>query len=241
MDELDRLGYALLLELAVEPTTDCARKFDALYYEIVWKSLRANYPFLGQRVARYLRQVGTIAPHVRPEEADEIAHEATKLALRRVRENAGRFDPAKGTPTVWVIGAAEYAFIEVAKAISKARRSSELLFVSPELLHGEPDPKGSPEEQVLQRFSDEEALGKAASHLTEKELVAIRMVLTAGYSYRETAERIFGNASLTKQVDGLLTRAKRKLAEAWESDRSIETPARRMIQDPIVGKEELND
>lgn len=39
--------------------------------------------------------------------------------------------------------------------------------------------------------------------------------MTLGYSYADAAERIFGDAAMTKQVDGLLTRGKRKLAEAW--------------------------
>jgi hypothetical protein len=40
-------------------------------------------------------------------------------------------------------------------------------------------------------------------------------VVTAGYSYTEAAMIIFGNAAMTKEVDGLLTRGKRKLAKAW--------------------------
>jgi hypothetical protein len=35
---------------------------------------------------------------------------------------------------------------------------------------------------------------------------------------------IFGDSAMTKQVDGLLTRAKRKLAEAWNERRP--TPGR---------------
>ena len=43
----------------------------------------------------------------------------------------------------------------------------------------------------------------------------MRLVITLGYSYVEAAEAIHGDATKTKQVDGLLTRGKPKLAEAW--------------------------
>jgi DNA-directed RNA polymerase specialized sigma24 family protein len=144
-----------------------------------------------------------------------VAHEATKIALRRVREKAAGFDPARGTPTMWVIGNAEYAYIEVAKTIVAARRSDRLRFVAPEDLFEEPDGNPTTEEHVFRHLENEEALEDAASHISEKEFVAVRLVLTAGYSYAEAAEVIFGDATMTRQVDGLLTRGKRKLAVAW--------------------------
>lgn len=215
IDELDRRGRALLAELAVDPDSDCWRQFDALFYEGVWKYLRTNHDKLPARVARYLKVDGVVAPDVLPEEVDEVAHEATKIALRRVREKAARFDPARGTPTMWVIGSAEYAYIEVAKTIVAARRSDRLRFVAPADLFDEPDGNPTTEEHVLRHLEDEEALEDAASHISEKEFAAVRLVLTAGYSYAEAAKVIFGDETMTKQVDGLLTRGKRKLAEAW--------------------------
>ena len=65
------------------------------------------------------------------EEVDEVAHDATATALRRVRQNAWKFDASKGRPTQWVIGAAEFAYIEVAKAVVAARRSDRLVFLDP--------------------------------------------------------------------------------------------------------------
>lgn len=215
IEELDRRGRALLAELAADPESDCWRQFDALFYEGVWKYLRANHDKLPARVARYLKVDGVVAPEVLPEEVDEVAHEATKIALRRVRQKAARFDPARGTPTMWVIGNAEYAYIEVAKTIVAARRSDRLRFVPPEDLFGEPDGNPTTEEHVLRHLENEEALEDAANHVSEKEFGALRLVLTAGYSYAEAAKVIFGDETMTKQVDGLLTRGKRKLAEAW--------------------------
>lgn len=198
-EELDRRGRALLAQLVEDPDDeDCARQFDSLYYEIVWRYLRANHAVLATRVARYLGQVGAVAPEVLREEVEEVAHDSTKTALRRVRQNAHKFDPSKGSPTRWVIGAAEYAYIEVAKAVLTARRSDRLEFVDPLELLDEPDRNPTTEEHVLRQIEDAEAMADAASHLSEKEFLALRLRATAGYSRGEVAERIFGDATMKK-------------------------------------------
>src|SRR5689334_19674978 len=103
--EIDRIGRALLARLAEDPEDlDCARRFDSLFYEVVWRYLRAKHDVLGKRVARYLGRSGSVAPPVLAEEVDEVAHDATATALRRVRNSAARFDPRRGTPVQWVIG-----------------------------------------------------------------------------------------------------------------------------------------
>lgn len=212
IEQLERRGRELLDELSANPDSDCWRQFDALFYEPVWRYLRANQAVLGARVARYLKVDGVIAPDVPTEQANEVAHEATTIALRRVREKAARFDPARGTALMWVLGAAEWAWIDVVKAIAASNR---LEFLPPERLLDEPDTNPTTEEHVLGRLADQEALADAASQVSEKEFAAIRLVLTGGYSYAEAAKVIFGDETMTKQVDGLLTRGKRKLGEAW--------------------------
>lgn len=222
-EELDRLGRALLVQLADDPDDqDCARQFDTLYYEIVWRYLRANHPVLATRVARHLGLARSVAPAVLDEEVEEVAHDATATALRRVRQNAHKFDPTKGrgSPTQWVIGAAEFAYIEVAKAVATARRSDRLQFVDPLDLLEEPDHNPTTEEHVLRKLEDAEALADAATHVSEKEFLALRLRVTAGYSRGEAAERIFGDETMTKQVDGLVERGARKLAEAWSDRRT---------------------
>jgi DNA-directed RNA polymerase specialized sigma24 family protein len=220
LDDLDRRGRELLAALARDPDSDCWRQFDALFYELVWKYLRTNHAKLAARVARYLKVDGAVAPDVLLEEVDEVAHEATKIALRRVRENAARFDPARGTPTRWVIGSAEYAYTEVAKAVVAARRSDRLGFVSPADLVEVPDPNPTTEEHVLRHLDDADALEYAARHTSELEFAAIRLVVTLNYTYAEAAELMFGDPSMTKRVEGLLTRGKRKLADAWRDRKS---------------------
>jgi DNA-directed RNA polymerase specialized sigma24 family protein len=220
IENLNRLGGALLAELADDANEDCARQFDALFYEPVWKFARAHHDRFSSRVARYLGLDEAVAPEVLPDEVDEVAHDATALALRRVRENAGRFDPNRGQLFQWLIGAVEYAYIEVAKTVVAARRSDRLQFRAPEDVPDIPSSAPTTEELVLQQIRDAETFASAASHVSEKEFVALRLVVTLGYSYAEAAQCIFGDPEMTRQVDGLLTRGKKKLAAAWEGRRS---------------------
>jgi DNA-directed RNA polymerase specialized sigma24 family protein len=220
LEELNERGAKLLAQLALDPDGECRGLFDGLYYPIVFRYLRLNHRTLVARVSRYLKVDGVVAPEVLSEEVGEVAHDATLIALRRVRQSAARFDPARGPATGWVIHAAEFAWVEVAKAIVGARRSAELLFVAPEDLLGVADPSPTTEEHVLRHLEDAEALAEAAGHLTEREWAAVRLVVTGGYSYAEAAKVISGDETKTKQVDGLLLRGKAKLAEAWESRRT---------------------
>lgn len=218
MEELDQRGAALMAELAVEPEGDCAPLFNALYYELVWRYLRANHAKLGARVARYLGVDVVLAASVLEDEVVDVAHEATDVALRRVRQNAGRFDASRGTATGWVIGAAEFAWVDVAKRIIAARAKAPLL-VAPEDLLAVADPSPTTEEHVLRHLEDAEALADAACHLNENEWAAVRLVVTAGYSYAEAAKVIYGDETKTKQLGGLLERGKAKLAVAWKDRR----------------------
>lgn len=215
IEALDRRGRELLAELATDPNSECWKQFDDLFYEAVWKYLRANHAVLPARVARFLRVDGVVAPSVLPEEVDEVAHEATKIALRRVREKAALFDLINGSPTKWVIGNAHYAYVEVAKGIVAARRSDRLVFLAPADLLDVRDPNPSTEEHVLRHLENEEALEDAANYVSESEFAAMRLVITLGYSYEEAAELLFEDTTKTRKVDGLLTRGKPKLAEAW--------------------------
>jgi DNA-directed RNA polymerase specialized sigma24 family protein len=235
IQDLDRRGCELLDELAANPGSDCWKQFFALFFEPVRLYLVVNRSVLAIRVARHLKADGIVAPVVPSEQVNEIAHEATLIALRRVCENAARFDPKRGTPTMWVIGNAHWAWIDVVKAIAVSNRVD---FVSPGELTNEPDTNPTTEEHVLRKLTDTEALAEAASHVSEKEFAAIRLVVTDGYSYAETAKLMFGDESMTKQIDGLLTRGKRKLAEAWADRRpSPSSASGSKLQGPADDKE----
>jgi DNA-directed RNA polymerase specialized sigma24 family protein len=219
MDDLERLdqrALELLHELASNPDGDCARQFDSLLYEFVWRYLRAKGEEIPARVAAYMGAEGTAAPQPQPAELAEVAHEATVIALHRVRAKAARFDAARGKPTLWVIGAAEYAYVEVAKAIATARRSPRLAFHDPADLVGIPDSSPSTEEHVISKVSNEQALSEAAEALSEREFAALRLVDTLELTYSEAAERMFGDATMDRVVEGLLRRGRRRLAAAWQ-------------------------
>lgn len=214
-EKRDDLGAALLAQLAQNPGSSLATEFHALFYEFIWKRLWRDRDRLSDRVRRHLGAAGPTAPALPPEEVGEVAHDATTRALRRVCDNAWKFDPNRGTATHWVIGASEFAFIEVAKEVAAARRPRGVQFDPPELLEEVIDPTPGTEEVVITQISTEEILSEAANLLSEREWDALRLVVTERYSYAEAAELIFGSPGFTKEIDGLLTRAKRKLNEAW--------------------------
>jgi DNA-directed RNA polymerase specialized sigma24 family protein len=213
---LDEPARELLAALAERPDEDLARRFDALLYEYVWRYLRARSETIASRVARYTSNPGIHAPRLQAGELAEVAHEATTIALRRVRQKAGEFDPARGGPVSWVIGAAEYAYVEVAKAIAAARRSSRLSFQDPQDLLDVPDWSPSTEEHVISKLSSEQALREAAEVLSDHEFAALRLVDTLKFTYAEAAEVMFGEANMERTVEGLLRRGRRRLAAVWQ-------------------------
>lgn len=218
---LDRQGALILTALARgghDP--ELARRFDSLFYELTWRHLRARHATLGARVARRMNVAGSVIPYIQELELDEVAHDATSRALNRVRKGAARFDVSRGMVTAWVTGAAEFAYVEVAQEIAKARRSEKLTFVDPADLSKIAGHSMSTEEFVIRQLEDEQALADAAQVLTVKEFAAIRARLNGGYSRAEIAEAIFGDPNAVKRVDGLLERGKKKLAEAWRERRS---------------------
>jgi DNA-directed RNA polymerase specialized sigma24 family protein len=223
MSELQRLddeAGELLTQIATDPGGECARRFDTLLYAFVFGYLRANADRIAARVAGRAGVSGTAAPAVLAEELSEVAHDATTIALRRVREKAARFNPRRGTPTGWVIGAAEFAFVEVAKSVVAARRSQRLAFYDPQDLEFLAGYAPSTEEHVLAKVSSEQALEEAAEVLSEREWTAIRLVNTLHLSHAEAAEAIFGDGGMARSVDGLLTRGRSKLAAAWRERRA---------------------
>jgi DNA-directed RNA polymerase specialized sigma24 family protein len=223
IDELNRNGRAILARLAHDPDPACEQQFDALFYFPVWRHLVDSSGVLGTRVARYLGMDSALVPPLPPREVESVAHDATRTGLRRVREHAEKFDPARGAPLMWVIGAAEFAFVEISRDIFKLLARQELLPPAEMAALGGLAP--STEEHVIRYLSDVEAFAEAAACLSEQEFVALSMVATAGYSYAEVAERLFGDPTLTKRVDGLLSRGKRKLAAAWEARRPARSGA----------------
>ncbi|HEX3323950.1 MAG TPA: hypothetical protein VHR65_02260, partial [Solirubrobacterales bacterium] len=161
-EKRDDLGAALLAELSRNPDSTLVREFHSLFYEFIWKRLWRDQDRLSERVRRHLNASGPTTPRLRAEEIGEVAHDATTRALRRVCEGAAKFDPARGTATHWVIGASEFAFVEVAKEAVAARQPQGVEFSHPEALEGVADPAPSTEELVISRISTEQLLREAA-------------------------------------------------------------------------------
>jgi hypothetical protein len=217
--KLDRQGAFLLAALARGHDPDLARKFDTLFYELTWRHLRDNHATLGARVARRLKTKGSVIPYIQERELDDVAHDATSRALHRVRNGAARFDPSRGKVTAWVVIAAEFAYVEVAQEVAKARRSEELTFVDPADIAEIAGPAMSTEEFVIGRLDDAQALAEAAELLTVEQFTLIRARINGGYSRAELALAVFGDASAVKRVDYLFECAKKALAEAWADKR----------------------
>src|SRR5205085_9096604 len=95
----------------------------------------------------------------------------------------------------------------------------KLEFVDPLDLLDEPDSNPTTDEHALRHIQDAEALADAARHLSEEEFAALRLRVTAGYSRAEIATAIFGDPEKKKQVDRLVARGKRQLAQAWSERR----------------------
>jgi len=219
LKRFDKEAGELLAQIADDPQGESSRRFDTLLYPLVFAYLRANADRIARRVAARAGASGTAAPSLLGEELPEVAHDATTIALRRVRENAARFDARRGTPTGWVVGAAEFAFVEVAKSVVAARRSALLAFHDPldlELLAGN---SATTEEHMLAKLSNEQALEEAVEVLSEREWAAIRLVDTLHLTHSEAAEAIFGDGARARAVEGLLTRGRPKLAAAWRERR----------------------
>lgn len=214
-DEMNEKGALFLAKLAENPSSPCGRDFEALFYPFIWGRLRRQHAQISERVARHLGISEPTAPLLKPDEVDEVAHDATSRALRRVRENAARFDPALGSATTWVIGASDFAFVEVAKEIVAARRPQGVEIIDIDALHRLADTSPTTEEHVIEQLMSDAAVAEAAEILTEKEWGALRLTATLGFSYAQAAAMIFGNSGRVRQIDGLLTRAKEKLRIAW--------------------------
>lgn len=144
-------------------------------------------------------------------------HQAERAPVAAACKVDGCTNPSAGKGGPWARMCQQHISLEVARR-QAVRHAKPAPLVDPVDLLDEPDGMTT-DEHVLRHLADEEALEDAANHVSENEFAALRLVLTAGYSYAEAAEVIFGDAAMTKQVDGLLTRGKRKLAAAWDDRR----------------------
>lgn len=116
---------AALLRRQSEGDQALASEFDALLYPVVLGYVKQRNRSLGETIARRTGGVNP-APIVEAQDLDEVAHETTLLALRRARASAGRFDATLGSAVSWVLRAAAFAYLEVARKYARDRRLAPL-------------------------------------------------------------------------------------------------------------------
>ena len=114
-----------------DPRSDCWRQFDNLFYEPVFSICVQSSPSSAPAFARYLDKQGSLSARSSWRRSARRCFTTPRKLIAFVRENAWKFDPERGSSTLWVLGAAESAYVDVAKAIVKARRSEKLSFVDP--------------------------------------------------------------------------------------------------------------
>jgi DNA-directed RNA polymerase specialized sigma24 family protein len=218
-EELDEYGARLLAQIALDPEGPASQQFAGLFYPVIWGFLRANHSRLGAVVGGYAGTSKSAAPQLLDEEVDDVAHDATERAIRRLRRNAAKFDPAAGPATKWALGAAGFAFVEEAKkAVTKRTNQPHPVPADPHELEEYGD-QGGLEEDMLRRVINEQTYAEVADVLTEREWTALRLQVELEMSCADIARALFNDDTKTRKVEGLLERGKKKLKIAWQDRR----------------------
>lgn len=225
-EELDKYGAQLLAEMAADPESRACQQFAGVFYPVIWGFLRANHRNVGTIVGGYAGSDKSAAPELLDEEVDDAAHAATERAIKRLRRNAAWFDPEKGTATKWILGAAGFAFVEVAKeTVAKRTRRPKIDPEDPAVVAEKVDAAGALEEDFLWRVINEQTYAEVADLLNENEWTALRLRVLMEMSCAAIARAMFDDETKTRRVEGLLERGKKKLAAAWEDRR----PSRKKV------------
>jgi DNA-directed RNA polymerase specialized sigma24 family protein len=207
-------ALALLNAVAREPSPTAVRVFDEFFYPLVVAYVRKRHRMLGLEVAARSGNGGSAAPLLSRHQIDEAAHVTALTALRRARASARRFDPERGSPVAWVLRAAGFAYVEVAKAMAQdERRLMTQAEADAEADIGQPAPAAmsDPAEAV----AGQDLIDQVFLVLADDERAVAILRLRYDSTYAEIAEALFGDASATKRVDHLLYSARRKLATRW--------------------------
>lgn len=213
------LGYidskralALINAVGREPTPTAVRAFDEFFYPVVLQHVRKRHHHIGVEMGAKLGVGGSAAPRLTTEQADEAAHITAIVALRRARASARQFDPALGTAVGWVLRAANFAYLEVARQLARDHA---------ELVDGQeppPEPVAPPATtDPAEIFQRQATLDHLFLVLGDDERRVVTLVLRYKYTYAQTAEIMFGDSNATKRIDHLLQAARSKLALRWKS------------------------
>lgn len=203
---------ALLLAIAVEPDGPAGQAYDALCYPALLRFLR-NRAGLAKWTATQQTGTGGELPFVVFADADEVAHDAVVLGLRRAKRAAERFDPAKGDGLSWALRQTVYAYREVVVERAGARRKLRVAPVDDARLEeiAEARAVSDPADEVAAA----DLLDRCMAPLNPEEAQAVLLFERSGCSYQEIAMILFGSATATKRVDRLLQGARAKMRAAY--------------------------
>lgn len=197
-----------------------AHDYDDLLYLFLFRALkdRGNRAAAG---ARRLVGADLALPPVRPEDVDEVAHDATVAGLAKARKASSRFDAGRGDGATWALNASLMAFVDVVRQRYGPRRDTTTTPVDPAELASDTQAVGSqhdPQRLVEAR----QALTSALEELTDEERFVVLGRFQSGLSYEEIAAYMWGNPSAVRRVDRLLQSARRRLRESEERWRGEE-------------------
>jgi DNA-directed RNA polymerase specialized sigma24 family protein len=222
IDNIQRLnleGPYLLAELAEDAEGPLAGTFDALAYNVVVDYAMTRCGGLRRRARG---QTGQNLPvyDVPDDLLEDIAHETAWRTCESVRNNAGKFDPDLGGAANWVLGRAALVYLGLARKLHAQRaRFGELN--DPHDLTGILDRDDYPDDESAQRALDAEALQEAAACLSQREAAVFFGIVLFDLAKRDIAMQLYGAPDKEKAVDGVLQRAKKKLAAAWAERRPL--------------------
>lgn len=209
----------LLLDVAAGRLA-AAREYDTLLYPLIFAWVKRRNRSLASQAARLTGATGQYVPGVPESDLEWIANDVAVHALDRVRANATKFDPARGDGASWALRQAAISYVDVVRNAYGVRRTMSVVPVEDQdlddLLHrggGGMDPATVVEQRA--------ALDAVLSALPDQERRVVLLVLHYGFTYAETAEIVFGDASRTKRVDRLLQSGRRRIAAAEQVWRDV--------------------
>lgn len=201
-------ALALMNAVARDSTTAAVQAFDEFFYPLVIDYIVERHGSIGFDVAAWMGASGSAAPELDEHQIEEAQQRAALIALRRARASAARFDPAQGSPVGWVLRAAAYAYVEVAKQLA---RDQDELAASPEAL----ETVASPAEDLADTLARQQLVDDLLLVLSDDERRVVALVLKHEYTYKQAAQRLFGSTDEAKRVDHLLQSARKKMAPRW--------------------------
>lgn len=201
-------ALALMNAVARDSTAAAVQAFDEFFYPLVVNYIAEQHDTIGFEVASWMGASGSACPKLDSHQVEEAQQRVALISLRRARASATRFDPAQGSPVAWVLRAAAYAYVEVAKQLA---RDQDELAVSQEAM----ETVAAPAEDLAETLGRQQMVDDLFLVLSDDERRVVALVLRHGYTYKQAARWLFGSVDEAKRVDHLLQSARKKMASRW--------------------------